>query len=488
MPREVFADLWATLRQGDAWTALLKNRRADGNHYWVRANVTPVRKGDAVIGYMSVRTQPDRDEVTAASALYQRFREGRAGGFAFHKGLVVRKGLMSCTQLGQVLPVRWRIRIGLGAIAVASAAPALATYASWAAVAPALLVTLLADLWLEARIAAPLNQVLAQAKSIAAGQPASNTNMNRVDEIGMTLRAVNQAGLNLRSLVGDVAAQMEGMLGANGRIAQGNEDLRTRTDNTQSRLQDTATAAEQMAAAVEHSAQTAKTAHELASSASQAVAHGGESFAHVVQTMKDIAQSTTKIAEINVLIDSIAFQTNILALNAAVEAARAGESGRGFAVVASEVRNLAQRSAEAARDIKKLIGDSSEKSDTGVRQAEQAGLAMENIVAEVHRVTNLIAEISSSAAQQSEGVAQVNQAVARIDQMTQENAELVEASSNAMQDMLTRTDRLTEAVQIFDRHEKDTVGWSDFIGQPIYGKHTQPKPHSQLGAASPQIS
>lgn len=474
MPREAFADLWATLKRGETWTALIKNRRADGNHYWVRANVTPVRKDNQVIGYMSVRTQPDREEITAASELYQRFREGRARGLAFHKGLIVRRGIMSWVSWGQVLPVRWRIRLGLCMVAVASAVPALTSHTSWFAVAPVLLVTLLVNAWLEARIATPIAQMQAQAMSIASGQPGSTAGINRVDEIGLTFRAINQAGLNLRSLVGDVSAQMQGMISANNQLANGNEDLKERTGDTHARLQDTATAAEQMTAAVQHSAQTAKTAYELASSATQAVALGGASFSQVVQTMKEVAESTTKIAEFNGIIDGIAFQTNILALNAAVEAARAGESGKGFAVVASEVRSLAQRSADAARGIKQLIADSTEQSDAGARQAEQASLAMEHIVDEVRRVTELIAEISSSATQQSAGVAMVSRAVAQIDRMTQENTELVGTSSNAMQEMIGRMDRLAEAVQVFDRSKAGNALKSERLDQPVKLAQTQP--------------
>ncbi|MGD9943521.1 MAG: methyl-accepting chemotaxis protein [Burkholderiaceae bacterium] len=460
MPREAFADLWATLKGGEAWSALVKNRRADGAHYWVRANVTPVRQGGELVGYLSVRTQPERREIDAAAALYRRFRDGRARGLAFHKGLIVRTGLMAWTRLARVLPVRWRIRLALAAVAavtgLAAAAAAMATAAGGAfagglAAAPALLAALMAALWLEAGIARPLSQVLKQANAVAAGQPGARDTLQRVDEIGMLLRAINQAGLNLRAMVGDVAAQMQGIEQSNQRIADGNELLKQRTAQTHARLQETAAASEQMASAVQHSAETGRRAHELAGGASEAVRNGGSAISQVMQAMTDIARSNAKIAEINGLIDSIAFQTNILALNAAVEAARAGESGRGFAVVAGEVRSLAQRSSQAARDIKQLISENADKSRNGAQHAEQAGRAMEDIVDKVQHVSALINEMSTSASEQSSGVDQVSKAMVQVDQMTRDNALLVEDLSTAVHDMLMRTGRLSEAVQAFDR-------------------------------------
>lgn len=453
MPKEAFADMWNTLKRGDAWTALVKNRRTDGQHYWVRANVTPIRHGDQINGYLSVRTKPSPADIKAAASLYQRFRDGQAQGLRFYKGLVVRRGLLAWTRLGQVMPVRWRLRLSLGGVAAISAA------AQWTAsgtpfsipMGVLLGAQLAAAVWLERRIATPLGHVLAHAKSVAAGQPGESLPMNRVDEIGLLLRAVNQAGLNLRALIDDVTAQMDGLKHANDQIAGDNTALRQRTADTHAQLQATAAAAEQMATAVQHSAETAHSAHQLALDTSHAAAHGSEVVMQVVRTMREIEQSSEKIAEINGLIDSIAFQTNILALNAAVEAARAGEAGRGFAVVASEVRSLAQRSAGAARAIKQLIGESSAKSEAGAKRAEKAGQEMENIVAEVRRVSQLIGEISTSASEQSQGVAQVSQSALLLDKMTQQNADMVEHSTAAVEDMMARMNLLGDAIGVFSK-------------------------------------
>ncbi len=453
MPPEAFADMWATLKAGQSWTALVKNRRKNGDHYWVRANATPVVRHGQLAGYMSVRTRPAREERAAAEKLYREFREGKAGSRAFHKGLVVRCGLLAWTSLLQTMPVRWRIRAALlslaglgvlGAWLSGLGGAALAGFGAAAAVA-----TLLACLWLQAQIARPLERVLRQALSVAAGNPGENAALNRVDEIGMLLRAVNQSGLNLRSLVDDVGEQVSGMQVASREIAQGNKDLSARTEQTAASLEQTAAAMEQLTATVSQNSDNARQATQLASSASNVAMQGGEVVGQVVATMQDITASSRKISDIIGVIDSIAFQTNILALNAAVEAARAGEQGRGFAVVASEVRSLAGRSAEAAREIKSLIGASVERVEMGARLVGDAGATMNDIVTQVKRVADLMGEISAATQEQTTGIGQVRDAVSQLDRVTQENAALVEQSAAAADSLSQQATRLVEAVGVF---------------------------------------
>ncbi len=232
-------------------------------------------------------------------------------------------------------------------------------------------------------------------------------------------------------------------------IAAGSTDLSNRTEQQASSLQETAASMEQMNAALKQSAESAHQASRLAADASTVAAKGGQVVGEVVSTMDGISTSSRKIAEIIGVIDGIAFQTNILALNAAVEAARAGEQGRGFAVVASEVRSLAQRSAQAAREIKSLIGESVEKVDAGHRLVSDAGQTMQEIVAQVKRVTTLIGEITASTQEESSGIGQVNQAVAHLDQMTQQNAALVEQSAAAAESLSEQADRLQQALGTF---------------------------------------
>ncbi|MFO1273317.1 MAG: methyl-accepting chemotaxis protein [Rubrivivax sp.] len=453
MPPQAFADMWRTLKGGETWTALVKNRRKNGDHYWVRANATPVVRGGRLAGYLSVRTKPARAEVATAEALYERFRTNRARGLAFHKGLVVHTGLGAWRSWLQWMPVRWRIRLAfsgtVGGAVAAAVALAPAGPASAAGLALVALAALLADLWLEAQVEKPLRLVLRQAKAVAAGAPEPLRTLDRVDEIGMLMRAVVQSGLNLRSIVDDVHEQVQGLRQASTEIAAGNGDLSVRTENTAASLQQTASAMEQLHGTVRHSADAAQRAAGLAASASTAAEHGGTVVGQVVQTMDAISGSSRRIADINAVIDAIAFQTNILALNAAVEAARAGEQGRGFAVVAGEVRMLAQRSAEAAKEIRQLIGTSVEHVDHGARLVGEAGTSMQHIVEQVRHVDRLIADISRATAEQTTGVGQVSSAVALLDRTTQQNAALVEQSAAAAGSLHQRANELAGAVKVF---------------------------------------
>ena len=455
MPREAFADMWATLKAGQSWTALVKNRRKNGDHYWVRANATPVSRNGIVTGYMSVRTKPTRAEVDAAERSYRAFNEGRAKGLAFRSGLIVRRGMWAWRSWMQTLSTGTRVQAGLAVVAVISLAPTLLVGASPAvlttAAASTLGASMLMGLWLHAQVVRPLRHLLQQATNVAAGQLAAHPRVERIDEIGLTLRAVNQAGLNLRALLDDVSAQVTGVQGASGEIAQGSNDLSSRTEQAAANLQQTASSMEQLNATVKANADSAQQATQLASSAKAVAVKGGEVVGQVVATMQDIASSSKRIGDIIGTIDGIAFQTNILALNAAVEAARAGEQGRGFAVVAGEVRSLAQRSAEAAREIKSLIAASVERVDAGSQLVGVAGHTMGDIVAQVQKVSDLIGEISAATREQTGGIGQVSDAVSNLDQVTQQNAALVEESAAASDSLKQQAQRLVEAVEVFRR-------------------------------------
>jgi aerotaxis receptor len=291
--------------------------------------------------------------------------------------------------------------------------------------------------------------VYAQALRVASGESRKDLHMDRVDEIGMILRTIGQLGLMFRWVIDDVSGQVLNVQTATNEIAQGNNDLSARTEQAAASVEETASSMEQMTATVRSNADTANQANRLSGSASDAAAKGGHAVSEVVTTMNEITKSSKRIVDIIGVIDSIAFQTNILALNAAVEAARAGEQGRGFAVVASEVRSLAHRSADAAREIKGLINASVEKVESGSKLVDDAGKTMDDIVAQVKRVSDLIAEISTATSEQSSGIAQVGQAIGHLDQITQQNAALVEQSTAASESLKQQTSRLVEAVSVF---------------------------------------
>lgn len=453
MPPEAFADMWRCLKAGQSWTALVKNRRKNGDHYWVRANAAPMRRNGRHVGYLSVRTKPSRDEIEATEVLYRRFKEGRAGHLAFHRGLIVRTGLMRWASALQLLPTVWRIRLPLLAVgAVLGAGLALSGLGTVAVVGmamPLIVSLVLCGLFIEAQVTAPLKDILRAAQQVASGEAGEELRFNRADEIGMLARAIYQSGLNLQALVADVHEQVAGVQVASHEIAAANNDLSSRTEQTASNLQQTAAAMEQQTATVRQNSDSAQQASQLARNATVVAAKGGEEVSNVVSTMAVIADSSRKIAEITGVIDSIAFQTNILALNAAVEAARAGEQGRGFAVVASEVRSLAGRSAAAAKEIKALIDNSTEKVEAGSRLVASAGQTMTEVVNQVHRVNDLIAEITAASKDQSAGISQVGQAVTQLEAMTQQNAAMVEQSCAAAASMSDQSRRLLDAIKVF---------------------------------------
>ncbi len=294
-----------------------------------------------------------------------------------------------------------------------------------------------------------LKQAAAVAEAVAQGNLAVSTASDRDDEIGDLQRALGKMLGQLRDSMHTVQQAAQSIAGAGAEIATGNQDLSNRTEQASSSLQQASASLEQLTGAVQHSAQSAHQANALAASATEVAQRGGAVVAQVVSTMNEINQSSKRIADIIGTIDAIAFQTNILALNAAVEAARAGEQGRGFAVVASEVRNLAQRSAEAAREIKVLIGSSVDKVEAGARLVQDAGSTMGEIVASVQRVTQVIAEISTATGEQSIGIGSVNSTVGSLDTMTQQNAALVEQSAAAAEHLSDQARALTEIVARF---------------------------------------
>ena len=307
-------------------------------------------------------------------------------------------------------------------------------------------------LWITRSIVGPIQQAVKVAETVAEGDLRSEITVTRQDETGQLLGALQRMTASLVDIVGNVRGNAESVATASGQIAQGNADLSQRTEEQASNLQQTAASMEELTATVNHNTDTARQAAQLADGAARVAENGGEVMGQVVSTMEQITTSSKKIADIIGTIDGIAFQTNILALNAAVEAARAGEQGRGFAVVASEVRSLAQRSADAAKEIKTLIGASVERVELGNAQVAEAGKTVSDVVSQVRRVADMIGEISAASGEQSKGIGQIGDAVNQLDQVTQQNAALVEESAAAADSLQQQAKALAQTVAVFRLH------------------------------------
>jgi len=303
--------------------------------------------------------------------------------------------------------------------------------------------------WITRLITRPVARAVLAAERIAAGDLTVDLHTTGKDETAVLLQTLGGMKDQLARIVGGVRQNADGVATASAQIASGNNDLSARTEQQASALEETAASMEELSSTVKQNADNARQANQLAMGASTVAVQGGEVVSRVVDTMKGINDSSKKIVDIISVIDGIAFQTNILALNAAVEAARAGEQGRGFAVVAGEVRSLAQRSAEAAKEIKTLISDSVERVEQGTALVDQAGTTMQEVVGAIRRVTDIMGEISAASTEQSSGVAQVGEAVTQMDQATQQNAALVEESAAAAESLKVQARALLEAVSVF---------------------------------------
>jgi aerotaxis receptor len=451
MPPEAFADLWQTLKAGLPWTGMVKNRRKNGDFYWVVANVVPIRENGATVGYMSVRTRPAREQVKEAEEVYRRIRAGEAKGIAIRRGAVARTGWRGRLADLRTLPLGRRLGLMLGTQSALMAALALAVDATpWRVLAGAgAALTLLAWSELQRAIVRPLRQAEDAVYALAGGDLSHMPPAGRDDEMGHLLLALRQLKVNLTAIVGDVRANVGAIEAATRDIAAGNQDLARRTESQAASLEQTTASLAQVAVAAGNNTDSAVRADTLVGAASGVADRGGIAVQQVGATMGQISGSATRIVDIIGLIDGIAFQTNILALNAAVEAARAGEQGRGFAVVAGEVRSLAQRSAGAAKEIKLLIEDSVEKIGQGDQLVGAAGQTMREVVASVQDAARIMHGITVASREQHEGIAQADAAMRDLDGITRENAALVEQAAAASGSLAEQASHLVQALSVF---------------------------------------
>ena len=455
MPREAFADMWTTIRDGRPWTALVKNRRKNGDYYWVRASVTPVVEKGAVVGYLSVRVKPAREAVRAAEALYAKIREGNSRSHKLHRGTVVRTGLAGRLQAMMRLPVASRAAFGYALAPLALLLTGVAAWGGhpplpfWSAFGVTSLISVGSWQLLARHLAEPVREMSGFATRLAAGDLTADLVIARHDDLGEVLQALNQLKANLAAIVYDVRTQISGMLDAAREISSGNVDLARRTELQAASLEETAATMEQLTTTVQANADASVRALDLARDAQAAAAVGGKIAGQVEQTMAGITAASKRIADITGVIDGIAFQTNILALNAAVEAARAGEAGRSFAVVAGEVRMLAQRCAASSKEIKSVVEASATEVAQGTELVARTSSQMRAIDEAVSRVSSIIVEVANASSEQAEGIRQVNQAVSHLDGATQQNAALVEQAASTAQRLAEQADVLDEAVRLF---------------------------------------
>ena len=335
------------------------------------------------------------------------------------------------------------------------------------------------------KITRPVDHALTLARKIADGDLTMHVKVRSEDEIGALLKALSDMQSSLSGVVGNVRSNSESVSTAASEISQGANDLSQRTEEQASALQQAASSMEQLGSTVRQNAENALSANQLALGASTVARKGGEVVGEVVETMKGINDSSKRIVDIIGVIDGIAFQTNILALNAAVEAARAGEQGRGFAVVASEVRSLAQRSADAAKEIKQLISASVERVEHGTALVDRAGVTMTEIVTSIARVTDIMGEISAASSEQSDGVGQISQAIAQMDQATQQNAALVEESAAAAESLRDQAQQLVQVVAVFRLDGVEDAAMARAVAPVAHVAAAKPKAAAPVRKAAP---
>ncbi|EYC49852.1 chemotaxis protein [Hylemonella gracilis str. Niagara R] len=460
MPEEAFRDLWETIQNGRPWTALVKNRRKNGDYYWVRANATPMRDGERIMGYLSVRTRASDEEIAAAEALYATMRAEAAAGrrvHVLHHGEVRNNSLMG--RLWRWLRPELRGNYFGAMLVTALIGPVLVHLGAppWAGTAAAIVAAIVFGFYLVRIGIKPLQDVIETANQLAAGDLTRQVRVTSKGEIGQLQLALAQLAVSVRTVVRDVRHEVANLLGSAREIASGNADMSARTESQASSLEQTAAAMDQINGTIQQTSKLAEEGAGVARETAGVAQRSHEVVQSVASTMDEIAESSRRINDIIQVIEGIAFQTNILALNAAVEAARAGEQGRGFAVVAAEVRTLAGRTAEASKEIKRLIEESRQRVELGGQRAVDARGRMDGVMESVGRVTVLLDQINTAAREQASGAAQINSAVSHLDGITQQNAAMVEELAASAKSLNDQVGMVHNTIRVFRLTAQDVT-------------------------------
>jgi len=460
-PQQVFDDFLRTVKANKTWAGVTQGRRKNGDSFWVEMTASPIFVNRRVAGYITIRTKAGRERIDAARRAYQAMKAG-SRELDISEGRIVRRTRLRRWPALAQLSLAARMHACAALLATVFVLNSLAHLSGdlagmgWPLLANAggLLLALLLPLLLARAVSAPLAQVKRLIDDMSEGDLSHRIDAYGNGEIARIMHALRILQTNLKLLVSQIKETTELVNGGAHQIASGNADLSARTESQASSLQQAAASLEQLTSTVAQNSENAHEANRRAVATSGIADSGKRAVGAVIQTMGSIRDSSRKIGAIVGVIDGIAFQTNILALNAAVEAARAGEQGRGFAVVAGEVRGLAQRSAEAARQIKTLIGHAEREVEAGSRLVDDAGATITEIVAAVQQVTLYMGDISAASREQSIGIGQVNTAVAAMERTTGQNAHMAEQAQAQSRRMQDQARKLAQLVSTFTLHRK----------------------------------
>lgn len=460
MPKEAFADLWATIKAGNSWTGIVKNRRKGGGYYWVRANVTPrMDENGRIVGYMSVRVKPTREEIETAVRVYANFRAGRPGSMRIRQGRLIDTSIGGWRRRLAKLSLRAGTWLFLGFSSGLLATLALFNHlsgGSWLVTCGNVIAGAIAFanmLYVQGYVVQPLRALQQAALRLLSGDTASRISVGGVPCIGAIAERLEQVRVKLDGVLKDNILTATRVSERVTEVVDANAELTSRTAEHAASLEQAAASMEELTSAVSRNTESSRQAAALARDSAAATERGRDIVADVHSTMGAISESSQRIGEIVGIIDGIAFQTNLLALNAAVEAARAGDQGRGFAVVAQEVRQLAQRSATSAREIRELINASQETVEQGSDLALEAQRSMQQVVDSVKRVAEVVTEIQASSQEQAAGIEQVSSAVAHMDTMTQQDARMAEELMDAANGLQAQSEQMMAAISAFSMRE-----------------------------------